>query len=97
MRDADGREQPGVHAAGGQRGRGGVVETVGAVLVAVVGVAVTTYGAFVHAGALMAPGSALALGGGAWLGNALARRGVSLFPRPSADRRPAAAEKEKAG
>jgi hypothetical protein len=52
----------------------------------------TTYGALVHAGALMAPGSVLILGGGAWLGNALARRDVRLFPASTAGHAPARKE-----
>ena len=44
------------------------------------GMALTTLGAFNHAGPLMAPGSALILGGGLWLGHELARQDVRLLP-----------------
>lgn len=58
-------------------GRGALLA---AALVAVTGMALTTYGAFAHGGPLLAPGSTLTLLGGAWLGNLLARRDVRLFP-----------------
>jgi hypothetical protein len=57
-------------------------ERVGAILMALVGVIMTTSGVFGHYPMLVAPGSALALFGGAWLGNALARQDVRLFPAP---------------
>ena len=45
-----------------------------ATLTTLVGLALTTFGAVVHAGQAMAPGAFLILVGGGWLGNALARR-----------------------
>jgi hypothetical protein len=45
-----------------------------AALVTLVGIALTSFGAFTHTAQAMAPGAALALAAGAWLGNALARR-----------------------
>ena len=45
-----------------------------AALVTLVGIALTSFGAFTHAAQAMAPGAALALLAGGWLGNALARR-----------------------
>jgi hypothetical protein len=67
------------------------VELAGAGVVMVVGMAMTTVGAFGHVPTLMAPGSALILGGSAWLGNVLARRDVHLFARfqPQAEGSPA--------
>ncbi len=44
-----------------------------ATVVALVGIALTTFGAFTHTATAMAPGAALALVGGGWLGNSLAR------------------------
>lgn len=43
-------------------------------LTLLVGIALTSFGVFAHAGPAVAPGAALALGGGGWLGNSLARR-----------------------
>jgi uncharacterized membrane protein HdeD (DUF308 family) len=45
-----------------------------AVLAALVGIVLTSFGAFTHVATAMAPGATLCLVGGAWLGNALARR-----------------------
>jgi len=45
-----------------------------AALVTLIGIALTSFGAFTHTATVMAPGAALALSGGAWLGNSLARR-----------------------
>lgn len=59
---------------------GSNLELVVAGLVALLGMAATTYGALNHGGPLVAPGSALILLGGAWLGNALARMNIHLFP-----------------
>jgi hypothetical protein len=59
------------------------LEPVLAAVAALVGIALTTIGAFAHVAWLSAPGATLILVGGAWLGNALARHGVRLF---SADR-----------
>lgn len=70
----------------------GRVEPVGAALVAVLGMGLTTYGALTHTAPLLAPGSALVLGGGAWLGNLLARRNVRLFPAGTPASPPGSAE-----
>jgi hypothetical protein len=51
-----------------------------AALLTVVGIALTTFGALVHAAPAVAPGAVLTLAGGAWLGNALARQDVRLLP-----------------
>ena len=58
------------------------LEPILALLVTLVGIALTTFGVVTHAGMAIAPGSLLVLGGGAWLGNALARRDVRLLPAP---------------
>jgi uncharacterized membrane protein YjjP (DUF1212 family) len=50
------------------------LEPLGAALVTLVGIALTTTGAVVHFATAMAPGALLILVGGAWLGNALARK-----------------------
>jgi hypothetical protein len=50
-----------------------------AALLTLLGIALTTAGAIVHAGLAVAPGGLLTLVGGGWLGNALARRDVRLF------------------
>ena len=55
-------------------------EPVLATLVALVGIALTSAGVFTHTGVALAPGSLLALIGGAWLGAVLARRNVRLLP-----------------
>jgi hypothetical protein len=55
-------------------------EPVLAALVVLSGIALTTAGVFGHVGQAIAPGSVLILGGGAWLGNALARGDVKLLP-----------------
>ena len=49
------------------------LEPVLAALVTLVGVALTSFGAFSHTPTAMAPGATLALLGGGWLGNSLAR------------------------
>jgi hypothetical protein len=49
-------------------------------LVTLVGIGLTSAGAFVHAAPAVAPGALLILLGGGWLGNALARRDVRLLP-----------------
>lgn len=56
------------------------LETLAAAVVAIVGMVLTSVGAFADLHRFLAPGSALVLAGGAWLGNALARRGVRIFP-----------------
>jgi hypothetical protein len=50
------------------------VEPALAALVTLLGIGLTTFGAFTHTTTAMAPGAALAFLGGGWLGNALARR-----------------------
>ena len=45
-----------------------------AALVTLIGIALTSFGAFTQTATAMAPGAALALLGGGWLGNSLARR-----------------------
>jgi hypothetical protein len=50
------------------------LEPVLAALVTLIGIGLTSFGAFTHTATAMAPGAALALLGGAWLGNSLARR-----------------------
>jgi hypothetical protein len=50
------------------------LEPVLAGLATLVGIGLTSFGAFTHTGTAMAPGAALALLGGGWLGNSLARR-----------------------
>jgi hypothetical protein len=57
-----------------------VREPILAAVVALVGVTLTSAGAFVHAAPAVAPGALLALLGGAWLGNSLARLDVRLLP-----------------
>lgn len=44
-----------------------------AALVALVGIVLTSFGALTHTATAMAPGAVLALAGGGWLGNSLAR------------------------
>jgi hypothetical protein len=56
------------------------LEPVLAVLVTLLGIGLTTFGAFTHTATAMAPGAALAFLGGGWLGNALAR-GRPMEPR----------------
>ena len=45
-----------------------------AALVTLVGIALTSFGVFTHTAVAVAPGATLALLGGGWLGNSLARR-----------------------
>jgi hypothetical protein len=49
------------------------LEPVLAALVALAGIALTSFGAFTHTATAMAPGATLALLGGGWFGNSLAR------------------------
>lgn len=56
------------------------LEPVVATAIALIGMGLTSAGAFVHAAPAVAPGSLMILVGGAWLGNALARRDVRLLP-----------------
>jgi hypothetical protein len=49
------------------------LEPVLAALVTLIGIALTSFGAFTHTATAMAPGAALAFLGGGWLGNSLAR------------------------
>ena len=50
------------------------LEPILAGLATLVGIGLTSFGGVTHTAAAMAPGAALALIGGAWLGNSLARR-----------------------
>jgi hypothetical protein len=50
------------------------LEPVLAGLATLVGIGLTSFGAFTHTATAMAPGAALALLGGGWLGISLARR-----------------------
>jgi hypothetical protein len=67
------------------------LEPVGAAVVTLIGIGLTTSGVFGHIGPAVAPGALLTLLGGGWLGNSLARRDVRLLPgstippRPSTD------------
>ena len=55
-------------------------EPAGAFAVVILGMAMTTWGAFSHTAPLLAPGATLILLGGAWLGNSLARLDIRIFP-----------------
>jgi len=57
-----------------------LLEAVLAALLTLVGIGLTSAGVFAHIGQAIAPGALLTLVGGGWLGNALARRDVRLFP-----------------
>jgi hypothetical protein len=61
-------------------GRHVTIEVVVSALLAVGGIVLTSVGVLGHVGTLVAPGALLILVGGGWLGNALARRDVRLFP-----------------
>jgi hypothetical protein len=67
-------------AAQAGNGPARAVEPAAAAVVALAGMALTTGGVLAHLAVLIAPGSALTLLGGAWLGNVLARRDVRLIP-----------------
>jgi hypothetical protein len=54
-------------------------EAVTALILAVLGVVLTTWGAITHLASLIAPGATLILVGASWFGNALARQDVRLF------------------
>jgi hypothetical protein len=56
------------------------LEPVLAALLTLIGMGLTTFGVVGHVATASAPGALLVLGGGAWLGNALARRHVRLLP-----------------
>lgn len=58
----------------------GSLEPILAALVTLIGIGLTSSGAFVHAAHAVAPGAFLTLLGGGWLGNSLARRDVRLVP-----------------
>ncbi len=51
-----------------------------AAAIMLIGLGLTTAGAVVPAAPIVAPGALLALLGGGWLGNALARRDVRVLP-----------------
>jgi hypothetical protein len=57
------------------------LEPVLAALATLVGIALTSFGALTHTATAMAPGAALALSGGGWLGNSLARRKPVVLDR----------------
>ncbi len=59
------------------------IEVTLALVVALLGIALTTSGALTHTGPAIAPGALLITLGGAWLGNALARGDVALVPGAS--------------
>ena len=59
----------------------GKAEPIVAAAVTIVGMLMTTWGAFSHTAPLIAPGATLILLGGGWLGNALARQDIRLFSR----------------
>ena len=59
------------------------LEPVLAAAVMLIGLGLTTAGAVAHIAVAVAPGALLALVGGGWLGNALARRDVRLLPAPA--------------
>jgi hypothetical protein len=50
------------------------LEPLVAALVTLIGIALTSFGVFTHTPPAVAPGATLALVGGGWLGNSLARR-----------------------
>lgn len=51
-----------------------------ALVLTLVGIALAAWAVFTHTAPLVAPGAALIFLGGAWLGSALARHDVRLFP-----------------
>lgn len=54
--------------------------------VTLIGILLAGWAVFQHAAPLVAPSAALIFLGGAWLGNALARHDVRLFPsRPASE------------
>jgi hypothetical protein len=62
------------------------VEVALAALATLIGIALTSIGVVTHTAPAVAPGALLALVGGAWLGNVLARRDVRLLPQPKTTR-----------
>ncbi|MFN0074505.1 MAG: hypothetical protein ACKVVP_23740 [Chloroflexota bacterium] len=58
-----------------------------ATVVTVIGIVMTSSALLTHAALLVAPGAMLITLGGVWLGNALARHGVVLFPGARTDAR----------
>ena len=59
------------------------LEPAAATAITLLGIGLTSAGAFVHAATAVAPGSLLILVGSGWLGNALARRDVRVFSSKS--------------
>ena len=55
------------------------LEPVLAALLTLIGIGLTSAGAFAHAAQAVAPGALLMLVAGGWLGNSLARRDVRLY------------------
>ena len=62
------------------------VERVAAVAIALVGAALIVVGSMAHLDWLKAPGALAITAGGAWLGVALARQNVLLFPDRARER-----------
>ena len=60
--------------------RSKTVEPIIALVLTILGMGLTTWAAFTHAAALVVPGATLITVGGAWLGYALARAEVRIFP-----------------
>ena len=63
-----------------------------ALIVTILGMAITSWAAFTHTAALVVPGATLITLGGAWLGNALARADVRIFPVHSEGEQPPGGE-----
>jgi hypothetical protein len=57
-----------------------VLEPIAAAGVTLLGILLTSAGAFAHVGPAVAPGALLIMVGAGWLGNALARRDLKLVP-----------------
>jgi hypothetical protein len=55
-------------------------EAVAAFVLALAGMAMTTWAAFHHVAQLVVPGTSLILAGGSWLGCSLARNSVPILP-----------------
>ena len=73
-------------------GRSNKVEPIIALFLTIAGMAITTWAAFTHTAALVVPGATLITLGGAWLGNALARADVRIFPSPADSAQPSGRE-----
>jgi hypothetical protein len=64
------------------------LEPILAALVTLIGIGLTTYAEISHVSVAIAPGALLGFVGGAWLGNALARRGPRSLPTPREAKEP---------